>query len=427
MKPYHKGGAPFTHLREAANPTYSRTIPDILASVDLSTLVKRYAGPSQYGKGRLYSCPDPSHPDASPSFSVFTGRDGKQRAACQSRGCFHGDALAFLKWMRPDLSTGEALRELQEFAGLPADARPIRASAPKPRRALTRTTPPDTVEDARALSSYLAMRGWGSEVAEAFGLSVMKDRRGVLRVRHPFYAFDATGQKVEAGWQARRLDNSTEVRWLGSVGSPLPLYNLTALETDGLTHVVLCEGPADTITAHLSLPDGNTWAAVGIAGTQAWKPEDAELFEGLSVIIATDADEAGEKAAHNIAAHLVLVASSVMRFASPLGHDLTEFAKAFGRERLTELLASSIGSENSTSVETVAPLEFPEVQESCCRVCMAPAYATLCPSCEAWGNNSAVYAWRECDECGEVACTSANRACFMRHGCSGTFSKKVVA
>lgn len=427
MKPYYKGGAPFTLLRDAANPTYSRSIPDILASVDLSALVERYAGPSQYGKGRLYSCPDPSHPDASPSFSVFTGRDGKQRAACLSRGCFHGDALAFLKWMRPDLDTGEALRALEEFAGLPADTRLIRASAPKPRRALIRTTPPHPVEDARALSSYLAMRGWGSEVAETFGLSIMRDSRGVLRARHPFYAFDTSGQKVEAGWQARRLDNSEEVRWLGEKGAGLPLYNLPALEAEGLTHVVLCEGPADTITAHLALPDGSTWAAVGIAGTQAWKAEDAELFEGLSVIIATDADEAGEKAARTIAATLEPIASSVMRFASPLGHDLTEFAKAFGLERLTELLSSSISNDMATTVETVAPLEFAEVQEVCCRVCMAPTYATLCPSCEAWGNNSAVYAWRECDECGEVACTSANRACFMRHGCSGTFSKKVVA
>jgi hypothetical protein len=427
MKPYHKGGAPLSHLREAASPAYSQTIPDILASVDLSALVERYAGASQGGRGQLYSCPNPSHPDASPSFSVFTGRDGKQRAACLSRGCFQGDALAFLKWMSPTLSTGEALRTLQEFAGLPADTRPIRASAPKQRRRLHKTTPPPVIEDARAMSSYLAMRGWGSEVVEAFGLSVMRDARGVLRVRHPFYAYTPQGEKVEAGWQARRLDNSEEVRWLGQKETPLPLYNLPALDSDAITHVVLCEGPADTITAHLALPDRSTWGAVGIAGTRAWAPEYAELFEGLRVIIATDADEAGSKAALEIAKDLTLVASSVMRFASPLGYDLTEFAKAFGCERLAELLASSDGTESVATVETVAPLEFPEVEENCCRVCMMPTYATLCPSCEAWGANSAVYSWRECDECGEIACTSTNRACFMRQGCRGHFSKKVVA
>lgn len=427
MKPYHKGGAPFPHLREAASPTYSRTILDILTSVDLSALVERYAGPSQGGRGRLYSCPNPAHPDASPSFSVFTGRDGKQRARCISRGCFQGDALAFLKWMSPTLDTGEALRMLEEFAGLPADIPLIRASAPKPRRALRKTTPPPAHDDARALSSYLAMRGWGSEVVETFGLSVMRDARGVLRVRHPFYAFTPQGEKVEAGWQARRLDNLEEVRWLGAKETPLPLYNLPALESDALTHVVLCEGPADTITAHLALPDRSTWAAVGVAGTQAWASEYAELFEGLSVIIATDADEAGTKAAHAIANDLSQVAGSVMRFGSPLGYDLTEFAKAYGLHTLTELLASSSDTEEATISETVAPLEFAEVVESCCRVCSAPTFSALCASCEAWGSNSAVYSWLECDGCGEVACTSRGRACFMRSGCSGHFTKKVVA
>ena len=178
MKTLHHDGGMSKHA--ASYPSTLPPIRDLVASVDLSALVEKYAGPGKRNgsRGYLFQCPHPSHPDSSPSFSVFTGQDGVQRCHCLSQ-CGHiGDALAFVKWVRT-CGTKEAADELRGFTGVASPR--VFTPANKPRQ-LRATKPSGLVDDAKALSDYLASRSWPEEVAKTFGLQIMRDEFGTKRV-----------------------------------------------------------------------------------------------------------------------------------------------------------------------------------------------------------------------------------------------------
>lgn len=423
MKTLHHEGGMSKHA--ASYPSTLTPIRDLVASVDLSALVEKYAGPGKRnGRGYLFQCPHPSHPDTSPSFSVFTGSNGVQQGHCLSQ-CGHiGDALKFVKWVR-NCSTKEACDELRGFAGVISPR--VFATESKPRK-LRATKPSGLVDDAKALSDYLASRGWPAEVAKTFGLQIMRDEFGTKRVRHPFYAW-IDGTLTEAGWQARRLDNSQELRWLGAKDTPLPIYNLPALEADDITHAVICEGPADTITAALACSTLPGWACVGVAGAQSWRDEWAQLFAGLSVVIATDNDAAGEKLSARISASLGGVASLIVA-ACPTANDLGDMAKAQSIEAVRELLTGwnieekhAIGSDKSEEENAFDAL----VQQltnafTRCKVCMHEAEqgSHFCKSCASIEQVSG-RPWRVCDTCNTFALVERERKCFITHKCTGSF------
>lgn len=423
MKTLHHEGGMSKHA--ASYPSTLTPIRDLVASVDLSALVEKYAGPGKRnGRGYLFQCPHPSHPDTSPSFSVFTGSNGVQQGHCLSQ-CGHiGDALKFVKWVR-NCSTKEACDELRGFAGVISPR--VFATESKPRK-LRATKPSGLVDDAKALSDYLASRGWPAEVAKTFGLQIMRDEFGTKRVRHPFYAW-IDGTLTEAGWQARRLDNSQELRWLGAKDTPLPIYNLPALEADDITHAVICEGPADTITAALACSTLPGWACVGVAGAQSWRDEWAQLFAGLSVVIATDNDAAGEKLSARITASLGGVASLIVA-ACPTANDLGDMAKAQSIEAVRELLTGwnieekhAIGSDKSEEENAFDAL----VQQltnafTRCKVCMHEAEqgSHFCKSCASIEQVSG-RPWRVCDTCNAFALVERERKCFITHKCTGSF------
>ena len=399
---------------------------ELVASVDLSAVVEKYAGPGKRnGRGYLFQCPNPAHPDNSPSFSVFTNSKGVQVCHCLSQ-CGHiGDALNFLQWVN-SCEVKDAADELRSFIGA-APITPTLKTSSAPRK-LQATQPSGIVNDTAAMRDYLDARGWPAEVAETFGLQVMHDYAGTKRVRHPFRSW-VNGELVETGWQARRLDNSQEARWLGARGTSLPLYNLPALDAEEITHAVICEGPADTITASLALAHLPAWACVGVAGSQSWRDEWAQYFHGLAVVIATDNDEAGEKLYGRIFASLRGVASVIMA-SRPVGKDLTDMAKALGLEKVREMLAGWQTAEKHAPRCDMSPpkvadlIEVPTITR--CKVCKQEAEpgARYCPSC-AHTEEITRRPWRVCDECNTFALVELGRRCFITHKCGGHFVEAV--
>lgn len=399
---------------------------DLVASVDLSAIVEKYAGPGKRnGRGYLFQCPNPAHPDNSPSFSVFTNSKGVQVCHCLSQ-CGHiGDALAFLQWVNR-CEVRDAADELRSFIG----ASPITPTLKTPSKPKTirATQPSGIVSDTAAMRDYLDARGWPEEVAASFGLQVMHDYAGIKRVRHPFRSW-LDGQLVETGWQARRLDNSQEMRWLGASGTSLPLYNLPALDADEITHAVICEGPADTITASLALAHLPAWACVGVAGSQSWRDEWAQYFGGLSVVIATDNDEAGEKLHARIVASLSGVASVIMA-SRPVGNDLTDMAKALGLEKVRDMLSGWDTAEkhapscDMSALKVAGLIEVPTITR--CKVCkqVAEAGARYCARCARTEEVSG-QPWRVCDECNTFALVELGRKCFVSHKCAGHYVEAV--
>ena len=402
---------------------------DLVASIDLAALVEKYAGACvRSSAGRyLFRCPNPSHPDTSPSFSVFVGAGGVQRCYCLSACGNIGDALSFLKWLN-NCDTKTAAQELRSFAGAaPLPTHDYARTQSKP-RALVATTPSGLVDDLEAMTSYLSSRAWPASVVETFSLQVMKDDYGIKRVRHPFYSWIG-GELLETGWQARRLDNSKELRWLGAKDTPLPLYNLQALDSDEITTVIICEGAADTITAHLATAHLDAYACVGVAGAMSWREEWSQFFGGLRVVVATDNDTAGEKLLEKICNSLGGVALELVA-ACPIGKDLSDMAKSESLEAVTALLTSwqdeekhaprlhlsDAVSRDGTQAQTITR----------CKVC---AKETQEPAqfCKACLRSEAItgISWKVCDTCETFALVANNRGCHITYACIGSFVEVV--
>lgn len=321
----------------------------LIEKVDLFSLVEKYAGHGRTsGTTTTYSCPNPNHPDHSPSFTVSHSRNGKQLARCWSQCAWQGDALEFVKWQE-GLDTGEAVRWIRNYLNLPASlfvsrsstpSKPSRSVSPKYSAALDNSQRPTTERAAHFLERYLEFRSWPLSVVEKFSLEVVLDSSGQCRVRHSYFTPTSSGEWVVSYWQDR---GTSLPKWLSPRKSTPALYNLRSLERDELSAVVICEGPADTITASLALEENEEIAVIGVPGVSAWRSEWAEYLEGLRIVVAADNDEAGhtlETAVSNSVGRKI----KLVRPDSAHG-DLTETAKHLGLDTVRSLLLSAINAE----------------------------------------------------------------------------------
>jgi DNA primase len=317
--------------------------------VDLYSLVEKYAGPGRTsGNTVTCSCPNPAHPDYSPSFTVST-HNGKQSAKCWSQCAWSGDALELVKWLE-GINTGEAAKWLRKYLGKPEDHKIQRKpEAPKkstpPARPIA-TQRPTTEKAAHFLSMYLSFRSWPISMVEAFSLEVVLDSYGQCRVRHASFTPTLSGEWQASYWQDRRRSSGQGAKWLSPHGVPPVLYNLRSLERDELTAVVICEGPADTITATLALEGHEGIAVIGVPGVNAWRSEWAELLTGLRVVVAADNDEAGKKLEEAVANSVRKKVKAVQL--QPQHNDLTDTAKALGLSSVRRLLLSAVATEPET-------------------------------------------------------------------------------
>ena len=428
MTHYPTGGATSTTLQARGSMPPLR---DFIAGIDLPQLVEHYAGPGKHSGGSyLFKCPNPEHYDAHPSFSVFTGKGGAWRCHCLSQCGDVGDALDFLAWqLRCDKS--EALRTLREWAGQP-NALPYSVAAKKVSKhvAQVKTDPGFTeVGDLAAMSDYLTARQWPAEVVEAFGLRIVRlnraSERDTVRVLHPFYEHRA-GEWRATSWQARRLDNVSEVRWLGPLGGSLPLYNVRSLDADELTAAIICEGPADTVTAWLAVRDIPGIAVVGVAGSQAWRSQWADYFTGLAVVIAGDGDKAGEAFTAKVARDLHKGAAALLAACPPEGvNDLTDMAKAHGLQAVRQLLTKALPMQVPDFKPTTTPPGDASAQQwalitshftnavTVCRVCKTPTPHAYCDKCSALTKsvNGKPVHWAQCDTCHEHSLAGHGKKC----------------
>jgi len=440
MTHYPKGGASSTTLQARGSMPPLR---DFIAGIDLPQLVEHYTGPGKHSGGNyLFSCPNPDHYDAHASFSVFMGKAGAWRCHCLSQ-CGHvGDALDFVAWqLRCDKSA--ALRELRTWAGQP---NPLPYSAPAKKvskhAAPQKTDPGYTaIDDVAAMSDYLASRQWPAEVVEAFGLRIVRlnraTERDTVRVLHPFNEY-REGEWCATSWQARRLDNVSELRWLGPLGASLPLYNLRALDAEALTAAIICEGPADTVTAWLAVRDVPGVAVVGVPGSQAWRSEWAAYFNGLAVVIAGDGDKAGATFTTKVATHLRAGAALLVAACPPEGvNDLTDMAKAHGLQAVRQLLTKALPMQVPDFVPTATPPGDTWAQQwalitshftnavTVCRVCSTPTPHTYCDKCSALtkGVHGKQVHWSQCDTCHEHSLAGHGKKCPR---CGGARVKAAV-
>ena len=184
-------------------------------------------------------------------------------------------------------------------------------------------------------------RNWPTDVVSEFTLSVVKEPNGDLRIRHPFLTPDLDGNWNASYWQDRSTDNSG-IKWKSTKNGTSTLYNLQSLEHENLHTVVICEGPADTISASVALRDYDGIAIIGVPGAQAWRPEYAQLLQGLKIVVVADNDAAGqtlESAICRSVNHAVVIAR-------PADGDITDTGNTRGVESVREFLIAAI-NENT--------------------------------------------------------------------------------
>jgi DNA primase len=120
-------------------------------------------------------------------------------------------------------------------------------------------------------------------------------------------------------------------KYLGEIESSARLFGVLNLSVD--TEVMaICEGELDTIVCTAAgIP------AVGISGSNKWRPWWAHCFEGYAeVVVLQDGDEngAGEKLSKTVSANLYNTTSRTVPM--PRGHDVNSYVLEFGPQALRE-------------------------------------------------------------------------------------------
>lgn len=144
------------------------------------------------------------------------------------------------------------------------------------------------------------IKTFGIEALDGLGL-MTKDKVTIRFKKHrllfPFWV-TAGGKRYPLYLQGRDINAGKEYRFDNMAGTvPCP-YNFDAVmeaRQEG-KRVFICEGATDTMTLYQA-----GYKAVGIVGTQGFKPEWVKHFDGLEVYLATDPDQAGQEAAKKIA------------------------------------------------------------------------------------------------------------------------------
>jgi len=267
-------------------------IPMILERVDLMELVTTYSGPpaTVLSGTPTFHCPNPDHPDKHPSFTVKDGR-----WTCWSQCAASGNAIDLLLFVGAADSVADAIVQLAHRVGLTEPRQTPGGRKGKPR------LDPAVVQE--VLDAHLRSRRWPPELAAELDLSVMVDRGGHRRIRHPFRL-----RGVEVGWQARAVDDDVDPRWLSSGGSiqcPYEADRLALAEENGGI-VAITEGISDAASIIAAVP---TLAVVGIPGTNGFKAKWVDAFADLYVLVFGDNDAAGEKFRSKVAQFLAPTAT----------------------------------------------------------------------------------------------------------------------
>lgn len=286
----------------------------LLAAVDLSALIATDLGPPN--RAGQWRCP--FHEDGTPSFGVVPG---KPLAHCFGCGATV-DAIGYLR-RRRGVSFREACEALSAGQPLPVD--PFSAHGRPPAAAVRQSAPPPVTWAQRAAEvareaaaclwtpagseglEYLRARGIADATARAFRLgwiaSDLLDQPaawGLPDDHKPVWtpAGVCIPWKVDGEhWRlnVRRLNPGDGPKYIGPAGFRPGLFNAAALAPG--RPAVLCEGEFDAMAVHQAA--GDLCAAVATGSTSGARAARwlYALAAAPAVLVAFDADTAGDEAA----------------------------------------------------------------------------------------------------------------------------------
>ena len=341
---------------------------------DIESVVSRYVALKPRGRMMVGLCP--FHNEKTPSFTVYTDSQSYYCFGCGAGG----DCVTFIKTAE-NLDYAEAVRYLAERCGmsLPIDgfddtvgrqrqriyeanrlaARLFFSALQSPagqkareyldRRGLSEETrkkfglgyAPDTWD---ALVKHLKISGFGEDELFMAALARKTKNGGCIdlfRNRLMFPVIDLRGNVI--AFSGRVLDDSLP-KYINSPETAVyqksrVLYALNLAKNNNNRRLILCEGNMDVIALHQA-GFTNAVAAMGTAFTQG----HAKLLSSYAdeVLLAFDADEAGQKAVSKV---MSVLASTTLRakvIKMTGGKDPDEIIRKHGAERMRGILEGAV-------------------------------------------------------------------------------------
>ncbi len=355
------------------------TVEEVLSRNDIVSLISSYVSLQRAGSNLKGLCP--FHSEKSPSFTVFPKDNSFFCFGCN----IGGNAITFVREIE-HLDYPDAVRFLGKRAGITVidDGRERVSAGPRYDKAKFLRMNVDAAkyfharlfddnEKARAALSYFTeVRRLSMATVKHFGLGFAPDSfdqftnymlaRGythdelvagfligrsdkgryydAFRNRVMFPIIDVSGDVI--GFGGRVMDDS-KPKYKNTSDTPVfkKLRNLFALNfarLDCKDSLILCEGYMDVIALHAA-GFANAVATLGTAINE----EQARLMSRYTkrVIIAYDADEAGQRAAKRAMQMLSDVGLEVSVLKVPGAKDPDEFIKQFGPDKFRQVLDGS--------------------------------------------------------------------------------------
>lgn len=319
-------------------------------------------------RGYTVRCPSPQHPDRTPSCSVRVGQDGTLQWRCHACGA-RGDVfnlVAVVRGIDIESDFPAVVAAAQELAGIAASAPQKPDVPPEPRRlspiefdrVAGTLAALGALEDRPAadVAGYLEARGL-LEQAKRDGWFALPERRlqpewcrmlvdftesdgapfsreqlalsGLLYER--LDAFRHPDNRLCIPWrdphgriatlQRRRVEpGGSEAQKYVFPPGPLPRFPY-GIERD-IPHapVVWCEGAVDVL-ARRELDDraGLRRLVLGVPGVSNWRKEWGALARDREVMLASDADKAGDAATGRWAADCFAAGAALVKRLRPVG------------------------------------------------------------------------------------------------------------
>ncbi|MGX4737092.1 phage/plasmid primase, P4 family [Kitasatospora griseola] len=340
-------------------------------------LLARFSEVSEHQDGGyLAACP--AHQDTRPSLRIWRGDNGTVRLTCRA-GCPTDDVISAVRLEWGDLfdSTGPGstvtsarpeLVAVRHTAGLAAYVDRARAAL---------LDQADDNHTGRIARNYLAARfGIDPETAADLELGADDGRQGEgyaylsrgyrahPRLVVPLKGFDG----ITRGLQGRDLSGDCPARWVSLVNPRGHRWSPYGVFTGqgGYGTWLVCEGPSDALTACAVGYDSVAIRGASLSHSPELVAELAEGLRGSLVILAGDADPAGEGFTRRLADGLAEHGVSVLVLEIPGGHgDLTEWREADPRGFAADLhravaaarpLPQPVGNEPPSESEELAPV-----------------------------------------------------------------------
>lgn len=352
------------------------TVEEIKYRNDIVSVVSAYVDLKPAGSNLVGLCP--FHSEKTPSFTVF-----RSTGTCHCFGCGQGgDVVSFIRLIE-NVDYVEALELLAKRAGvtIPSDNTEVRSGGVSSKRILAMNKDAARIfnaalflpEGKKGLDYYTQKRKFSPGLIKHFGLGYAPESFDYLYARLKKLGYTdeemtkgflcGTSKKTGKPYDMYRgrviipiIDTHGDVIAFGGrvLDDSLPKYintqdtpaykkgrNLFALNfarKDCADMLILCEGYMDAIALH-GAGFTNAIATLGTATT----PEQARLMARYtkSVVIAYDADEAGQKNAERAFRYIGEVGLDCRILKMTGAKDPDEYIKKFGRESFNRLISES--------------------------------------------------------------------------------------